>query len=188
MVISEGYDSIDEEDDEYDDSLTHIAINILPNKFVGQIFDRTGAPIYAVIAISIFMAFSNIFLTFDEMVEFNLFTYFIFFVIELIAYMILKHSEPNAPRLFEIPFGFCGGLTTVLIVFMFMSVCFFILVINDPILFGYACALNFGLILYYIISKTWCNRMHQNNILPSPKHDKIYDDDNHFDEELQPLI
>ena len=118
------------------------------------------------------------------------------FAIEILAFLILKHMEPTAPRTFEIPFGKIGAWITSMIVLLSLGVAFFVLVIDDATLFGYAVGLNIGLICYYFVGKRWLYRMHQDNILPNIAkfdEDESYSDEIKFDTdmafgEIQPLI
>ncbi len=64
----------------FDAGTTAIIINILPKKFIGELFERTGSAIYAAVVITLFVALTNIYLDFDQLIEFNLFTYFIQFI------------------------------------------------------------------------------------------------------------
>lgn len=208
LVIQEGYDSDEDNNNntpnhrENRGNITRIAINILPNKYIGEIFEPTGSPIYAVIVVSLFIALTNIYLGFGSLVEFNLFTYFVFFVIECASYLILKHVEPETERLFEIPFGKIGGWICIITLTIGLGICFFIMVIDDASLFSIALGMNLLLILYYFISKYFCHRMHQNDIFIGSKNKhQIYSQDGNNDidnnninndddgyQEIQPLI
>ena len=173
-----------------------IAINILPQRLIGEVWERTGSPIYAVIIVTLIVALTNIYLDFDQLVEFNLFTYFVYFLIEVMAFLILKHIEPDAPRTFEIPFGKIGAWITAMTVVVSLSIAFFVLVVDDALLFGYAVVVNMGLVCYYFVAKRFFNRMHQDNILPNIAkfdEDESYSDEIKFDTnaefgEIQPLI
>eukprot|EP01083_Nonionella_stella_P186409 682294_1 len=180
-----------------DEHNARIAMNILPYRFFGEIWHETGSAVYSVVLVSVLIAVVNIYLDFDQLVEFNIFTYFVPFIIELFAYLALKHMEPNAPRTFEIPFGKVGAWVTVSVVFVAMVICFCIMVVANPMLFGIAVALNVGLTAYYFISKTFCHRMYQSDLVNNDKFENISDGDetvyttetsvDDYDE-LQPLI
>ena len=199
MVIQEVYDSVgeDEDDNMTQGNPTRIAINILPNRFIGEIYEETGSPIYAVIAVTLFIALTNTYLGFDTLVEFNLFTYFVFFAIECASYLILKHMEPDTQRLFEIPFGKIGGWIVVTTLMIALGICFFIMIIDDATLFAIALGMNIGLIVYYFVSKQFCHRMHQDDILMGKGTHFHYledadeldlDDEDDGYHEIQPLI
>ena len=199
MVIQESYDPVgsDEVENVANGNGIRIAINILPNKFIGEIYEHTGSPIYAVIAVTLFIALTNTYLDFGTLVEFNLFTYFVFFAIECASYLILKHMEPNTERLFEIPFGKIGGWIIVTTLMIALGICFFILIIDDATLFAIALGLNIGLIIYYFVSKHFCHRMHQDDIvMRQSKHYHYFEGEDELDlddeddgyHEIQPLI
>ena len=145
--------------DDEDERSIKIPINILPRRFVGELVQ--GRPLCASVLISAVMALLNVWFRFDELVEFNIFTYFNFFVIELAAFLVLKHWEPNAPRMFEIPMGLAGAWITAISLVLIMGTCFVVMIVSDPVYFAIAVGLNTVLVAYYFIGQSYCHRMRQ---------------------------
>ena len=146
---------------------------------------------YAVVLLTLFVALTNIYFDFDTLVEFNIFTYFVYFAIEIGAYLILKHNEPDAPRKFEIPYGKIGGWIVSIVLLIAVGICFFVVAVDDVRLFAIACVVNFIMVMYYMLAKRFCHRMDQNDILPQYQNLKEVlsaDEDDAEYGEIQPLI
>lgn len=142
-----------------DEQSIQIPINILPRRFIGELV--RGRPLCASVLVSALMALLNVWFRFDELVEFNIFTYFNFFVIEVAAFLVLKHWEPDAPRMFEIPLGLIGAWITAISLVLILGTCFVVMIVSDPIFFAIAVVLNAILVAYYFIGRSCCRRMRQ---------------------------
>ena len=128
-----------------------------------------GRPVCATALVSTFTALLNIWFRFDELVEFNIFTYFNFFIIEVAAFLVLKHYEPDAPRMFKIPMGIAGAWITATVLVLIMGTCFVVIIVDQPIYFAVAVLLNLVFVAYYFISKSCCFRMRQEDS-PTPRY------------------
>jgi len=171
---------------------TRIAINVLPHRWIGQV-NRSGAPVAAVMVVSIVILLANIWLDFAELVEFNLFVYFVYFVIEMAAFMTLKYKEPSTHRSFEIPYGMTGACVVVGLLCLSFGTCFVLVLKTRPYMFLICCALNLLFVTYYFVAKKFCRRMHQDKIVQSRF--RLFEDDSVYmrepamaAEEIQPLI
>jgi len=146
------------------ESPKRIAINILPKRFIGELYKDTKRPVYATLVISIIVAISSIWSSFNDLVEFNLFTYFVFFIIECAAYLVIKHKERNIALSFTIPGGLIGAWCVVSVMVIFFCICFWILVVDAPQVFAIAVAVNGVLTLYFFVGKAFCHRMYQREL------------------------
>eukprot|EP01084_Bolivina_argentea_P234546 394873_1 len=148
-ILSDGSMVVPNGDDNGLNGHTQIAINIFPKRWIGELSTRTGVPIGAVITLSIIIALTNVIADFDDLVEFNLFSFFVFTLCGLVSYLILKHTEPAAPRKFEIPYGLIGGWCVCMVIIIGLTICFGVLLVDSYNLVGYALIMNICFIFFF---------------------------------------
>ena len=118
--------------------------------------------------------------------------YFTFFVIEVAAFLVLRHTQPDIARGFELPCGLAGAWLVAAVLVVSLALCFGVMVADVPDIFAAAVAMNAVLIAYYFASKRWCHRMHQDDlfkagaVLEDAAKGKAVDED--LAEMMQPLI
>jgi len=135
-----------------------VPLGILHPK-LGEIWERHGSPIGANIAYAITSIIFCIFMTYDRTVIVTVYSYFATFFFVVLAFIVLKFYEPDAPRIYEVPGGKVGAVVASVLTLGIMGFC----AIYIGITYYYWGALiwigsNIVFAIYYFTIKQWLDR------------------------------
>lgn len=144
------FDDLDDDDD-FDAETYRIRIHILP-KFINKIWKKTGSPVWGILIQAIISAIICFISTnYHLWTEFLEFMYLFSFLLIIFSFLVLKYTEYDMIREYEIPGKKLGAwICSILCVISIMIIGLY-LVKEKWDMFIIAIALNIAFIIYYII-------------------------------------
>ena len=140
-------DGLDDQDHEH----WRIRIRVLP-KFINKIWSRTGSPIYGILIQAIISAIICFVQTnYHLWTEFLMFMYLFSFLLIIFAFLILKYTEPDLVRQYQVP-GKKMGAWIVSLLCISCILCIGLYLVKEKWdMFIIAIAVNLGFVAYYIV-------------------------------------
>merc|ERR1719203_152696 len=97
------------ESPEFGDNVKKIPLGILP-AYLGTIWERTGTPITALGAYTIATLILCTFMTYELCTLVIVYSYMATYLFVIVAFIVTKIYEPDAPRGYEVPGGTAGAV------------------------------------------------------------------------------